>query len=148
MRYKGTQILPGITFIGWLDGSKLQRATGCAKIVGQSVGIFTDIHPLQFCGEPDCRCKSERENGGYKDTATLKFNSPDLVPYTQMRNIAFVITDCNGQSYLIGSLESPCATVECELLTGVPSGDAAGYSYEVKHCSYASMVPCKISVDP
>lgn len=147
MRYKGTQILPGISFIGWLDGTKLQRATGCAKIVGQNIGIFTTIHEIQFCGEPDCRCKTERDGGGYKDTTTLKFQSVDRVPCTQMRNIAFVVTDVNGKSYFIGSLEAPRATVECEHITGIPSGDAAGYANEVKHASFASLVPCVISVD-
>ena len=55
-----------------------------------------------------------------------------------------VVTDVNGNSFLIGSLEAPRPTVECELRTGVPSGDPAGYAYEIKHVSIKSMVPCII----
>lgn len=142
------QILPGIKFIGWLDGNKLQRAVGCAGIVGQSVGIFTDIHEVVICDYADCRRKTEREHGAHKDTVTLKFLSVDRIPYDRMPNIAFVVTDVNDATYLIGSLEHPQAEVQCEQLTGIPGGDAAGYSYEVKHCTYRSMVPCHISVDP
>jgi len=144
MRHTGTQILPGITFIGWLDGSKLQRSVGCAGIVGQHVDIYTAVHEIQFCGEPQCSCKSAKgDGGGYTDTATLKFNSPDRVPFRQMRNMAFVVTDATGKSYLLGSLERPCASIEGEQMPGSPSGDAAGFAYEVRHCSYKSMVPCR-----
>lgn len=146
MGYKGTQLLPGITFIGWLDGSKLQRAVGCAGIVGQCVDIYTTVHEIQFCGEAQCSCKSAKgDDGGFVDTASLKFNSSDLVPFGRVSNMAFVVTDATGNSYLIGSLEHPYATVACERLPGTPSGDAAGFAYEVKHCSFKSMVPCRFS---
>ena len=48
------------------------------------------------------------------------------------------------RSFLIGSLEAPRPAVECEQRSGVPSGDAAGYSYEIKHVAIKSMVPCVI----
>lgn len=56
----------------------------------------------------------------------------------------FVVTDVNGNSFLIGSLETPRPVVECERRVGIPSGDAAGYEYEIKHVAIRSMVPCVI----
>ena len=56
-----------------------------------------------------------------------------------------VLTDIHPiPFYLIGSLEAPQPQVECNQQTGIPSGDAAGYAYEIKHVSIKSMVPCVI----
>jgi hypothetical protein len=107
-----------------------------------TVPILTDIHPIEFFGEPQCECKTKKDGAGYEDTATLKFLTSQELP--QAVCTGFVVTDVNDRSWLIGSLESPHPTIECEHKTGIPSGDAAGYVYEIKHVSIKSMVPCVI----
>ncbi len=137
-----TQILPGIKAIGWLDCRHLPRRVDLSAICGMPVAILTDIHPIPFFDEPTCECKTKKDGGGYEDTATLKFLTDRKLPCGAA--FGFVVTDVNDNSFLIGSLESPCPMVECEQRTGLPSGDAAGFSYEIKHVSIKSMVPCVI----
>lgn len=137
-----TQILPGVSAIGWVDCRHLPRRVDLMGICRQPFGIFTDITPIEFFDEPDCRCVTEKSGVGYSDTATLKFHCAELLPIH--RPLGFVVTDIAGQSYLIGSLEHPHPTVKAELLCGDPDGDGAGYRYEIKHVSIKSMVPCFI----
>ena len=137
-----TQILPGIKAIGWLDCRALPRRVDLTGICGMPLPILTDIHPIPFFDEPTCECQTKKDGGGYEDTATLKFLTDRKLPRGAV--LGFVVTDVNDNSFLIGSLETPRPTVECEQRTGIPSGDAAGYSYEIKHVSIKSMVPCLI----
>ena len=137
-----TQILPGIKAIGWVDCRHLPRRVDLSAICGMSVAVLTDIHPIEFFDEPQCECKTKKDGAGYEDTATLKFLTSQKLP--RSASLGFVVTDVNGQSYLIGSLEAPHPTVEPTRQTGIPSGDAAGYEYEIKHVSIRSMVPCVI----
>lgn len=144
---KHTQRLPGIKFIGWLNADKLQRNVDLYKITGQMIGIFTDIHPVEFSDEPEASCKTEPMNGAYFETATLKFLSPSLLPLIPGRNYGFIVTDVSDNSFLIGSLEPSHATMTIEMRHGFPDGDGAGFYYEIKHVHYRSMVPCVVSTN-
>ncbi len=136
------QILPGIKSIGWVDCRCLPRRVDLSGICRMPVAILTDIHPIDFLDEPTCECKTEKENGGYKDTATLSFLTGKKLPVGA--SFGLVVTDVNDNSYLIGSLESPHPVVGCVQRTGTPSGESAGFQYEITHVSIKSMVPCII----
>lgn len=136
------QILPGIKTVGWIDCRHLPRRVDLSAICGMPVAILTDIHPIPFFDEPTCECKTKKDGAGYEDTATLKFLTDRKLP--RSASLGFVVTDVNGNSYLLGSLEEPHPLVEYERRTGLPSGDAAGFLYEIKHVSIKSMVPCII----
>ena len=136
------QILPGIKAIGWVDCRRLPANVALSAICGMQVVILTDIHPIAFFDEPTCECKTKKDGGGYEDTATLKFLTDKKLPSGP--TLGLVVTDVNGKSYLIGSLEAPHPTIECGRKTGIPSGDAAGYEYEIRHVAIKSMVPCVI----
>lgn len=144
---KQTQRLPGVKFIGWLNADNLQRYVDLFKITGSAVGVFTDIHPIEFSNEPECTCKTEPLNGAYSETAYLKFLSPSLLPLVPGKNYGFVVTDIADNSYLIGSLEHPHVTMNIEMRHGFPDGDSAGFYYEIKHAHYRSLVPCVISIN-
>lgn len=137
-----TQILPGIKAIGWVDCRHLPRRVDLSAICGMTVAVLTDIHPIPFFDEPTCECQHKKDGAGYQDTATLKFLTGKELP--RSATLGFVVTDVNGNTFLIGSLEAPRPQVECSRLTGSPSGDAAGFEYEVKHVSIKTMVPCVI----
>ena len=137
-----TQILPGIKAIGWIDCRHLPRRVDLSAICGMTVAVLTDVHPIPFFDEPTCECKTKKDGAGYEDTATLKFLTSKQLP--RGAALGFVVTDVNGNSYLIGSREHPLPIVEPTRQTGIPSGDAAGYEYEIKHVSIRSMVPCVI----
>ena len=137
-----TQILPGIKAIGWVDCRHLPRRVDLSAICGVPVPILTDIHPIPFFDEPTCECQTKKDGVGYEDTATLKFLTGSELPRSAC--LGFVVTDVNGNSYLLGSLEAPHPKVESEHRSGKPSGDPAGFYYEIKHVSIKSMVPCII----
>ncbi len=136
------QILPGIKAIGRLDCRLLPARVDLHGITRNVVGVFTDVYPVEFFDTPECSCTTERENGGYKDTASLKFFCGELLPLHLP--LGFVVTDISGRHYLIGAREHPFPQVKVERQCGAPDGDAAGYYYEVTHVSIKSMVPCKI----
>ena len=137
-----TQILPGIKAIGWIDCRHLPRRVDLSAICGMTVAVLTDVHPIAFFDEPTCECKTKKDAAGYEDTATLKFLTDKKLPRRVC--LGFVVTDVNDRSWLIGSLEHPQPQVDCNQRTGLPSGDAAGYEYEIKHVSIKAMVPCVI----
>ena len=137
-----TQILPGIKAIGWIDCRHLPRRVDLSAICGMTVTILTDIHPIPFFDEPTCECQTKKDGAGYEDTATLKFLTSKELP--RSASLGFIVTDVNDNSYLLGSLEKPVPIVETTHRLGIPSGDAAGYAYEIKHVSIKSMVPCII----
>lgn len=137
-----TQILPGVKAIGWVDCRLLPRRVDLHGICGSTVAVLTDVHPVEFFDNPDCKCVTEKEGGGYTDTATLTFHSSALLPIH--RQLGFVVTDVNDHSFLIGCQEPPFPQVKATLLCGAPDGDGAGFSYEIKHVCIKSMVPCVI----
>ena len=97
------QILPGICSIEWVECEKLIPDAALHGIVGTPVSILTERHTVEFFDEPECECVTENDNGNRTDTATLKFLSGDLLPIR--RHVAFVVTDTNGRSFLIGAAE-------------------------------------------
>lgn len=136
------QILPGIKFIGWLDSRHLQRRVDLMGVCGMPLPILTDIHPIMFFNDPECTCQTTKEGPGYTDTASLNFLTDERLPME--RDIAFVVTDVNDKSYLIGSREHPQPIVNGTRNTGVPSDSPAGYSYEITHTAIKTLIPCLV----
>ncbi|MBD5296491.1 MAG: hypothetical protein HDS21_00185 [Bacteroides sp.] len=139
-----TQILPGIKFIGYVDIDTLPDAPriDLAALCNMTVGIFTEIHPIDFFGSPDCRASSERVAGQSSETATLKFKSKSILP--ALSHIGFVITDIEGNNYFIGNQRPPFPTLKVDTIFGSPDGDSAGFDYEIKHTALKSIAKCKI----
>lgn len=135
-----TQILPGIIFIGWVDCRNLPCRVDLSAICRITVPVLTDVHPMDFFGEPECQRQTRKEGAGYEDTATLKFLSDTELPANGC--VGFVITDANGISYLIGSREHPRPIVEMTRRTGSPSSDSAGILYDIKHVALRTPVQC------
>lgn len=136
------QILPGIKYIGWVDCRKLQKNVALAAVSGMNVPVLTDIHPIPFFDEPACECKTSKEGAGYQDNASLKFLTDRKLKLGQA--VGFVVVDVNDKAYLIGAAEPPYPIIEYSLSTGRPSGDSAGYAYEVKHTAIKSLITCII----
>lgn len=128
--------------IGWIDCRQLPRRVDLSAICGQAVAILTEIHPIDFFGVPTCECRTQKDSAGYRDTAALKFLSAKRLPSEPA--MGFVVTDVNDRSWLIGSLEAPRPVVECTQLAGSPSGDSAGFQYEISHVALKSMIDCII----
>ena len=140
---KITQSLPGIKFIGYVLADNLQREMMNKHLANLPVGIFTDITPIAFCGVPTCEAVSTYNNNGRIEQTTLRFKTLDELPTS--RHIAFVVMDCNNQSYVIGQREKPRPIVNIIQNTGTPNGDPAVLSVEVTLYAQKSLIPCSAS---
>lgn len=139
-----THILPGVKLIGWVDCSKLPKGTALAGICRMPVTILTDVHNIDFFDDPECTCKTTRNNGANEDKTSLKFHSSVELP--NISSLGFVITDVNDNSFLIGSKERPVKIVQPESNLGTAAGSAAGLYYEISHVDVKSLVPCIANV--
>ena len=140
---KETQSLPGIRFIGHAPAENLQREMMSKHLAGIPVGVFTDITPIVFCGVPTCEAVSTYNNNGRIEQVTLRFKTLDVLPLH--RHVGYVITDCNGQSYIIGQREKPRPIVKVTRDTGTPNGDPAVCSVEVTLYAQKALIPCNIT---
>ena len=104
--------------MGYVPAERLQREIMYKHLAGLPVGIFTEVTPIAFVGVPTCEAVSTYNNNGRVEQTTLRFKTLDDVPTN--RHIAFVITDCNGQSYVIGQHEKPRPIIKTTSTTGTP----------------------------
>lgn len=137
------QSLPGIKFIGYVTAERLQREIMYKHLAGVPVGIFTDITPIAFSGVPTCEAASAYKDNGRIEQTVLRFKTLDELPTN--RHVAFVVTDCNNQSYIIGQREKPRPIVNITQNTGTPDGDPAVLSVEVTLYAQKSLIPCSIN---
>ena len=137
-----SQSLPGIKFIGYVPSDFLQREMMYKSLAGLPVGVFTDVTPISFVGVPTCTAESTYGNNGRVEQTVLRFKTLDDLPTS--RHIAFVVTDCNNQSYIIGQREKPRPIVKATCDTGTPDGDPAVCSVEVTLYAQRSLIPCSI----
>jgi hypothetical protein len=137
---KITQSLPGIKFIGHVPSELLQREMMYKHLAGIPVGVFTDITPIAFCGVPTCEAVSTYNNNGRIEQTTLRFKTLDDLPI--YRHVAYVVTDCNNQSYIIGQREKPRPIVKVTRDTGTPNGDPSVASVEITLYAQKSLIPC------
>ena len=132
--------LPGIQALGYVPAERLQREIMYKHLAGIPVGIFTDVIPISFVGVPTCEAISTYNNNGRVEQTTLRFQTLDDVP--EYQHIAFVVTDCNGQSYIIGQHEKPRPIIKVSGHTGTPGGDPAVRTVEVTLYAQKSLIPC------
>ena len=140
---KQSQSLPGIKFIGYVLADNLQREMMNKHLANLPVGIFTDITPIAFCGVPTCEAVSTYNNNGRIEQTTLRFKTLDDLP--TYRHVAYVVTDCNNQSYIIGQREKPRPIVKVTRDTGTPNGDPSVASVEITLYAQKSLIPCTIT---
>ena len=136
------QKLPGIMAIGYVRGHQLQRQMMQKSLAGIPVGIMTDITPINFVGNPTCEAVSDYDNGGRLEKTTLKFLTNDDIPI--YKDIAFVITDCNCRSFVIGAREKPRPIIRVSSFSGQADGEPNAYSIEVTLYAHRSLIPCSI----
>ena len=140
MSYPKTQILPGVKSIGWIDCTKLQPHVDLHGICETVIPILTAINVVEFFGKAECDCKTEKQSANRVSTASLTFDCPSLLPIHL--HLGFVVTDVNGQTWLIGQAEPPYPKIKVTHYVGYPDGEEAGFEYEVTHTSLCSLIEC------
>lgn len=79
---------------------------------GMPVGVFNSATPIGLYGDASCEAASEHDNGSSLEKSTLQFTTTDEIPTSQ--ELAFVVEDVQGKSYVIGQKESPFPMVEID----------------------------------
>ena len=136
------QILPGVKKLFWVECNRLPTRIDLHAVVDLPVALLADLNEITFFGRPECQRVTVKENNGWRQEATLKFRAGEDLPF--YKNIAFVVTDVNGDSYIIGANEKPYPVLKSEYKTGSPSGDPAGFTYEISHNALRTLVKCII----
>ena len=134
--------LPGIVAIGYCLCENIQPNIVLKYSSGIPVGVFTEITPVHFFGQPSYDAVEEYDNNGRKLLCTLKFVSNDNIPLH--KHLAFVITDASGTSFIIGSRERPYPVIKSSATSGTPSGESNATTYEIKWSSVGMPIRCAI----
>lgn len=134
-----TVILPGIRSVGFTDCEGLPSNVALRSIARMDVPLLVAVETVDFFGEPQCECRTERDGAEVTQSATLKFRTSAELP--SWRRLAFVVEDVSGRKFLIGAHERPYPQVNVTASTGLPSGDAAGFEVEVTHKAIRTLIP-------
>ena len=65
------------------------------------VNTSQPLSAIELCGKGSCEAEQEYDNGGYSEKTVLQFSTTEDI--SQYPPLAFIVTDANGQSYIIGT---------------------------------------------
>ena len=97
---------------------------------GHTFGFYDTLTEVCFTGTPTCATESDYDNHSRTEKTVLTFHSVEVLPIR--RQLAFIVTDAQGNSYVIGHAEDPFPTVKVTHSHGTPAEEKAGFTYEVK----------------
>ena len=133
------QSLPGIKSIGYLPCANLSPLIMQKHIVGIPVGVFSAITPIEHYGNASCEAESEYDHGRKLQKTKLKFSTTDEIPID--KHLAFVVTDAEGKSWLIGLREPPYPIAE---YTRLIDREKRLSEVEVSFTARKSLIPCAL----
>ena len=137
------QSLPGIKRIDYVLAENLTPNVMLNAICGGLVSVLAQTTEVPFVGEAICVTTSECDNHGKVESVTLTFSSTEYVPSSMP--LAFIVTDVNGNSFLIGSREKPFPIIKHDITFGSPAGDQSVNQYEVKYVAIRALIGCVTS---
>ena len=137
------QSLPGIRKIAYVEAEQLAPNVMLKAICGGLVSVLAQTTEVSFVGEATCESTSEYDNHGRVESVTLTFSSTEYVPHS--RPLAFVVTDVNGNSFLVGSREKPYPTIKLDITFGSPASEPSVNRYEVKYVAIRALIGCVTS---
>lgn len=136
---KSEYSLPGITAIAYLPCKQLQRHCDLKYLAKMPVQVFANPTPIRFKGTATCEMVSQYDRNGRKETTTLRFNS--LSPIPTSLPVAFIVTDANGRSYLMGLNEPPYPVIKITKTTGAPNNEPSVLTHEITFTAQKALIP-------
>ena len=106
---------------------------------GLPVAIFPLPSAIEHHGTASCEAEQEYDNGGYSEKTVLQFTTTEDISHYPP--LAFVVTDANGQSYIIGTQEAPYPIIE---ITRTIDKEVNVNNVKVTFTRRKSLVPCLI----
>lgn len=132
------QSLPGIKSIGYLPCANLSPLIMQKHLARIPIGVFSAITPIEHYGNASCEADGEYDHGRILQKTTLKFSTTDEIPHS---HIAFVVTDVEGKSWVIGRREPPYPIVEILRKKDVSYNIT---EVEVKFTAQKSLISCAL----
>ena len=133
------QSLPSIVAIYTVPCASLVPNILEMYIASLPIAIYPIPTAIEHYGNASCEAEQEYDNGGYSEKTVLQFTSTTDI--SQYPPLAFVITDAQGQSFIIGTKEAPYPIIE---VTKTIDKDTNVYAYKVTFTRRKSLVPCVI----
>lgn len=131
------QSLPNITAIYFVPCTSLIPNITEKYRAGLPVAIFPLPSAIEQYGNASCEAEQEYVGGGYSEKTVLQFTTTnDLSHYPAL---AFVVTDADGQSYIIGTKEAPYPIME---ITQTIDKEVHVNTVKVTFTRQKSLVPC------
>lgn len=106
------QSLHSIRYIGFVPCNLLPPDILLKHLSGMPVSVLSQTTPIEHYGDASCEAVSEYDNGSSLEKTTLQFTTTDEIPTNQ--ELAFVIEDVQGKTYIIGQKEAPFPMVEID----------------------------------
>lgn len=136
------QILPGIRQIYHIDCDLLPERVDLRTICHMPIEVNCPRTEVNIAGGAEADCTRERSGAGEQDTATLRFLTDRELLLAERPG--FVAIDVNGKAWLFGSKEAPRPIIKFNHVSSSPTGERAGWSYEVAHTAIRSMIECEL----
>ena len=133
------QSLPNITAIFYVPCASLIPNITEKYRAGLPVAIFPLPSSIEHYGNASCEAEQEYDNGGYSEKTVLQFTTTDDLSHYPA--LAFVVTDADGQSYVIGTKEAPYPIME---ITQTIDKEVHVNTVKVTFTRRKSLVPCVI----
>ena len=133
------QSLPNITAIFYVPCASLIPNITEKYRAGLPVAIFPLPSAIEHYGNASCEAEQEYVDGGYSEKTVLQFNTTDDLSHYPA--LAFVVTDADGQSYIIGTKEAPYPIME---ITQTIDKEVHVNTVKVTFTRRKSLVPCVI----
>jgi hypothetical protein len=133
------QSLPNITAIFYVPCASLVPNITEKYRAGLPVAIFPLPSAIEHYGNASCEAEQEYVGGGYSEKTVLQFNTTDDLSHYPP--LAFVVTDADGQSYIIGTKEAPYPILE---ITQTIDKEVHVNTVKVTFTRRKSLVPCLI----
>ena len=102
--------LPGIKRLSYINAKELASDLQAHALSGAPVWVTQSQTEIPFTGEASCACTRNNEHGASNESVELTFES--LLPIPEHIPLAFIVTDVNNRSYLIGQREQPWPFIE------------------------------------
>ena len=133
------QSLPGIKANAFLPCHLLPPNIVEKFLAGVPIGVFSTSTPIEHYGNASCEAESEYTGGTYYESTTLQFTTTDEI--RQSQQLAFVVTDVNNHTYVIGCKEAPYPVVD---ITTNLDNETNISEVKVTFQRQKSLIPCVV----
>jgi len=133
------QSLPNIIKIYTVPCDSLPTNVMEKHLAQISIAVVQGKTPVEHYDNASCEAEQEHDNNGLLEKTVLQFTTTDEI--AAYPPLAFVVTDAQQQSWVIGAKEAPFPIVE---VTKSIDRDTNVYAVKVSFSRRKSLIPCSV----